>query len=69
MYSGLVCTGLTVCVDVQNEGYGFRSDVWGLGCLLYEMVMLRSPFETAKTNFYILGKMVRVVVGRAKSML
>ncbi|CAM9944509.1 unnamed protein product, partial [Phaeothamnion confervicola] len=29
----------------QNEPYGFKSDVWALGCVAYELLALRVPFQ------------------------
>ena len=43
---------------IQGGGYEFKSDLWSLGCLLYELATLRSPFYVPGTNFYILGKKI-----------
>lgn len=31
---------------IRNEGYDFKCDVWSMGCVLYELITLKSPFRT-----------------------
>jgi serine/threonine protein kinase len=31
---------------IRNDGYDFKSDVWSLGCVFYELITFKSPFRT-----------------------
>lgn len=31
---------------IRNTGYDFKTDVWSLGCVCYELILLKSPFIT-----------------------
>eukprot|EP00929_Paragymnodinium_shiwhaense_P000731 TRINITY_DN100966_c0_g1_i1.p1 TRINITY_DN100966_c0_g1~~TRINITY_DN100966_c0_g1_i1.p1 ORF type:complete len:996 (-),score=227.64 TRINITY_DN100966_c0_g1_i1:9-2996(-) len=41
------------------EGYDFKSDIWSLGCVLYELSVLVSPFASTRLNYYTLGNKIR----------
>lgn len=43
----------------SGNAHSFRSDVWSLGCVLYEMLSLRHPFEARDVS----GLVVKVVRG------
>ena len=34
----------------KNRPYNHKSDVWALGCVLYEMATLRHAFDAASLN-------------------
>lgn len=41
--------------DAQDKKYDHKSDMWSLGCVLYELCSLRHPFE---------GRNIRDLVGK-----
>lgn len=44
---------------LQGQGSSFKSDVWALGCILYEMLCYRHPFEAKDVSTLV----VRVIRG------
>jgi NIMA (never in mitosis gene a)-related kinase len=39
---------------IENSPYNFKSDVWSLGVLLYEMCSLKPPFNGASLHILAL---------------
>jgi serine/threonine protein kinase len=50
---------------LQGKGYDWKSDVWSLGCIAYEMCMLRSPFrQDDKENLSLYDLFQRITKGQ-----
>ena len=46
---------------LRGQPYGGAADVWSLGCVLYELAMLTSPFKEEGGTLY--GLMLRITGG------
>ena len=50
---------------LQGKGYDWKSDVWSLGCIAYELCTLRSPFrEGDKENLSLYDLFQRITKGQ-----
>jgi NIMA (never in mitosis gene a)-related kinase len=48
----------------SGEAYGWSSDIWSLGCILFEMCALRVPFEAGDVRSLV----VRITTGRIQDL-
>lgn len=46
---------------MQEKAYDSKSDIWSLGCVIYELCALKPPFAEAKTHSE-LSILIRCVV-------
>lgn len=46
--------------NIRNKPYGYKSDIWSLGCILYELCNLRHAFDAQ--SFQALA--VKIMTGK-----
>ena len=57
--SAITCIGTPLYLSPEvcnNQPYSYGSDMWALGCILFEMCTLRYPFEAS--NMIVLAKKI-----------
>ena len=48
---------------LKGKGYDFKSDIWSLGCILYELACLKSPFKSGAPKNELVKLMQHVIKG------
>nr|CCA18595.1 NimArelated protein kinase 6 putative [Albugo laibachii Nc14]CCA20552.1 NimArelated protein kinase 6 putative [Albugo laibachii Nc14] len=51
---------------LRGEPYDWSSDIWSLGCILYELIMLRNPFKSEGLNLH--GLFMKINKGEYESL-
>ena len=48
----------------KNQPYGYKSDMWSLGCVLFELCNLRHAFDALSIN----GLAIKILHGNVQSI-
>jgi len=51
---------------LTTTGYSYKSDVWSLGCIIYELAALRSPFKSEEEKMSLYDLFKKINEGRFK---
>lgn len=53
---------------LKGEGYGMKSDIWSIGCILYELCELKSPFRNDGEKINLKELYDRIIEGKFAKM-